>query len=63
MKTYDVSAREITYLSFVVEANSPAEAVEKARELYAQGEALYGDSELDRTTLEVCGVYGGVQNA
>jgi hypothetical protein len=60
MATYDVSARETTYLSFIVEADTPAEAIEKAKQQYEQGLALIGDTELDRTTLEVCGVYGGV---
>lgn len=59
MQTYDVSAREITYLSFVVEAETEAEAIEKAKDQYEQGLALYGDNELDNATLEVCGGYGG----
>lgn len=62
MATFDVSAREITYLSFIIEADTPAEAITKAKYQYEQGLALIGDTELDRTTLEVCGVYGG-QNA
>jgi len=56
MPVYDVSAREVTYLSFIVEAENEAEAITKAKEMQKQGFALYGDTEAE--AFVVCGEIG-----
>jgi hypothetical protein len=56
MPVYDVSAREVTYLSFIVEADNPAEAEEKAKILWGNGMALVGDTVAEE--FYVCGEYG-----
>lgn len=55
MPIYDISAREVTYLSFIVEADTVAEAEEKAKDLWGQGMALIGDTVAE--DFEVCGEY------
>jgi len=55
MPVYDVSAREVTYLSFIVEAENEAEAIAKAKEQQKQGFALYGDTEAE--AFLVCGEF------
>jgi hypothetical protein len=56
MPIYDVSAREVTYLSFIIEADTPAEAEEKAKILWGNGMALVGDTVAEE--FYVCGEYG-----
>lgn len=55
MNIYDVSAREVTSLSFIVEAETVEEAEEKAKVLWGQGMALVGDTVAEG--FRVCGEY------
>ena len=45
MAFYDVLAKEITYVSWIIEAENEAEAVAQAKEL-GTGQAMIGDTEL-----------------
>ena len=54
MTFYDVAGKEVTYLSWIVEADTLAEAVAKAKE-YGAEQAMIGDTEL--TEIQVCGEY------
>lgn len=56
MPIYDVGAKEVIYLSFTVEADSPEEARDKAHELWLQGEFIEGDTGLQ--DVKVYGSYG-----
>lgn len=57
MKTYEIDAREITYLTVCVEANTEAEALDLAKAKFMEGVCNYGDTELDKTSLYISGVF------
>ena len=45
MAMYDVTAKEITYVSWIIEADTEAEAVEIAKDI-GTAQAIIGDTEL-----------------
>lgn len=55
MPVYDVSAREVTYFSFIVEAETVSEAEEKAKVLWSSGMGIAGDTVAEE--FHVCGEY------
>lgn len=57
MRTFDIDARMITYITLAVEADTPEEALAKAKQLISEGMFLEGDTELDRDSLEIVGEY------
>ena len=55
MAIYEIGGKEVIYLAFEIEANSPEEALEKAHEHWTQGLFHEGDTELQ--ALEIQGEY------
>ena len=63
MPIYEIGGKEVIYLSFEIEADSPEEALAKAHEHWTQGLFHEGDTELQ--ALEVYGEWmsGAGKNA
>ena len=51
--TYDIAIKEILKTVVTIEANSEEEAIEKATEMYQNGEIVLDYSHLDDSELEI----------